>query len=93
MSKEMFEQMITYFGEENILGFGFDNSAGVTFTKENKFSLAQNYNADIESLMFICFDSKGNPFHVIKHVENIQAVYVRDSNVDFGDYDRITIRG
>lgn len=93
MTIELFKNIIAYYGEDNILGFGFDNSAGVTFDEHGKFSLAQHFNETLESLTFVGFDSKGNPFHIIKHIDNIQAIFVRDSGVPFGDYDRITIRG
>lgn len=91
MSGEEFKNVVTYYGEDNILGIGFDNSAAITFGK-GEFSLANNYLEDIESIQTIGFDSKGNPFHVIKHVENVQGIIVRDKNVPFEAYDRITIR-
>lgn len=93
MTVENFKNIITYYGEENILGFGFDNSSGITFGGNERFSLAQHFNESIESLTFIGFDIKGNPFHIVKHIENIQAIYVRDGNVKFNEYDRVTIRG
>lgn len=88
-----FENFVKDVGEENILGIGFDNSASITFTEDNKFSLDRNTKFELGCVVFVCFDSKGNPFHTFKHVENIQAIYVRDKNVAFGVYDRVSIRG
>ena len=91
MTGAEFKNIITYFGETNILSIAFDNSAAITFA-ENEFTLANNYIEDLESIHTIGFDSKGNPFHVIKHVENVQGVIIRDSGIPFNAYDRITIR-
>ena len=88
-----FENFVKDIGEENILGFGFDNSSAITFTEENKFTMAGNTKFEVGCIVIVCFDSKGLPFHVYKPVETIQTIYVRDKNVAFGAYDRITIRG
>lgn len=92
MTGAEFTKMVNYYGESNILGIGFDNSAAITFGR-NEFSLSNNYVADIESIHTVGFDSRGNPFHIIKHVENVQCIMVRDNNIPFELYDRITIRG
>lgn len=91
MDGAMFKKTIEYFGEENIIGIGFDNSAGLTFG-EGQFTLENFYIEELESLQMIEYDIKGNPYHVIKHVETIQCIMVRDSSVNFNDYDMITIR-
>lgn len=91
MTGEQFVKLVNYYGEQNILGIGFDNSAAITFGK-GEFTLANNYIADIESIQTVGFDSRGNPFHVVKHVENVQGIIVRDANVSFNDYDRVTLR-
>lgn len=93
MTPEIFKKIITFYGEADILGFGFDNSSGVTFDGNHPFSLAQHYVDDIECITLIGFDSKGSPFHIVKHIENIQAIYVRDKNYDMNGYDRVTVRG
>lgn len=91
MSPDTFLAIVNKYGEGNILGFGFDNSASLTFG-ENQFTIANNYNDDIQCLQFINFDSKGNPFHVLKSVEDIQSVMIRDSQIPFGNYDSISVR-
>ena len=91
MTGENFKKMINHYGEQNILGIGFDNSAAITFGK-GEFSLANNYNEDLESIHNIGFDSRGNPFHVIRHVENVQSLIVRDNGFPVEAYDRISIR-
>jgi len=92
MTGAEFKATVAHYGEQNILGIGFDNSAAVTFG-ENEFTLANNYIEEIESIHLIGFDSRGNPYHTVKHVENIQSLIIRDSNVPFNNYDRITLRG
>ena len=91
MTGAEFTKIINYYGEANILGFGFDNSSAITFGP-GEFTLANNYLSDIECIHSIGFDSRANPFHVIKHIETIQAIIVRDANVPFAAYDRISIR-
>ena len=49
--------------------------------------------ADLALLTFTEFDMKGNPYIVIKNVADIQAVMIKDANIDIGNYDRINIRG
>jgi hypothetical protein len=91
MTGSEFKSMVNYYGEDNILGIAFDNSAAVTFGK-GEFKLANNYVEEIESLQFVGFHAHGIPFHVVKHIENVQGIIVRDKNYAFELYDRITIR-
>lgn len=91
MTADTFTAIINKYGEGNILGFGFDNSASLTFG-ENQFTLANHYVDDIQCLQFINFDSKGNPFHVLKSVEDIQSVMIRDAGIKFNQYDQISVR-
>jgi len=91
MTGAEFKKLINYYGEENILGIGFDNSGAITFGK-GEFSLANVYVEDLESIQDIAFDSKGNPFHVIRNVSNVQCIIVRDSGIPTEAYDRISIR-
>ena len=93
MTGEEFKNIINYYKEENILSISFDNSAAKTF-REGEFTLENNWVDDISCLQFVDFDNKCRPFHVIKHVENIQGIIVRDSNVPFASYDDyVTLRG
>lgn len=92
MTKAEFTNIINYFGEENILSIGFDNSAAITFGK-GEFTLQNVLIDEIDCLRFIGFDSRMKPFHVIKHIENVQSIIVRDSGTNIEDYDRISIRG
>ena len=91
MTGEAFIKVVEYFGEDNILGFGFDNSAAVTFDRD-EFSLADNYISEIESFCTTGIDSRGHQFRIIKHVDSIQTVIVRDANVPFEVYDRVSLR-
>ena len=91
MTGAEFKKMVDYYGEANILGIGFDNSSAITFG-EGEFTLANNYIDDIESFQFVGFDRYGLPYHIIKHIENVQAILVRDSGVPYAAYDRITLR-
>lgn len=91
MTGAEFKKIINYYGEENILGIGFDNSAAVTFAK-GEFSLANMYIEDLEVLQEVVFDSRANPFHVIRHVSNIQSIMVRDAGTPIEVYDRYSIR-
>ena len=93
MDRDVFLRCIEYYGEENIIGIGFDNSAGKTFQK-GEFTLSNCWVEQIESLQFVEFDNKGNPFHVVKHVAHVQSIIVRDSSVPFEAYDdTVTLRG
>ena len=93
MEPDVFLATIRYYGEENILAIGFDNSSGKTFQK-GEFTLENCYVPDIASLQFVDFDNKGRPCHVVKHVGHIQNIAVRDSNIKFEDYDdAVTLRG
>lgn len=93
MTNEKFKAIIEFYGEDSILGFGFDNSAGITFDGTNRFSLSNHYKEEIECLTFVNFDRKGNPYHIVKHIENIQAIYVKDKAFSMDVYDRVSIRG
>ncbi len=94
MSGEEFKNIINHFGEENIISIGFDNSASTPkFTSESPFSLANAYIEKIECLQFVQFDRHGNPFHVVKHIENIQSIIVKDGGIDIDSYDAFSIRG
>ena len=91
MTGEAFIKVVNYFGEDNILGFGFDNSAAVTFDKD-EFKLTNNYIPEIESFCTVGIDSRGHKFRIIKHVDSIQTVIVRDESVPFNAYDRVSLR-
>lgn len=91
MTWDEFIKTINYYGESNILGIGFDNSAAITFGP-NEFSIANNCVEEVESIHTIGFDSRGLPFHIIKPVAHVHAIIVRDSKVNFSDYDRISLR-
>lgn len=94
MDLDEFKRAINYFGEKNILGFGFDNTAGYTFTDQQPFSMAQYFREDILSLIFIRVDSHGNPFHVVKPIGTIQSIMIKDDSVpNIASYDRYSIRG
>ena len=89
-----FKKVVDFYGEANILSIGFDNSASTkVFTDEHRFSLKNFYQEEIECLQFIEFDRHGNPYHVVKHVENIQTIIVKDDGLKLNDYDHVTIRG
>ena len=93
MDGATFKKIVNYYGEENIIGIGFDNSAGVTFGK-GEFSLSTVFIEAIECVQIVGFDNLGHPYHTIKHVENIQSIMVRDAAVDdINCYDRISLRG
>jgi len=93
MDGALFKKIVEYYGEENIIGIGFDNSAGITFGK-GEFSLATMYIEDIECLQTVSFDSRVKPYHVIKPIETVQCIMVADKSItDINMYDRISIRG
>lgn len=93
MDKETFEAIIAKYGEENIIGIGFDNSSGVTFGENERFSLAQHYKPEFNALSFIEYDMKMNPYTVLKNIGDIQAIMIKDATIDICEYDRINIRG
>lgn len=88
-----FADIIRYYGEENILGLGFDNSAAIMFGN-HEFSLDKYYIPELNCIELIDVDSKGNAYKTIKHVETIQSIIVRHPSVqNFETYDRISLRG
>ena len=92
MDHDRFIAIINKFGEENILGIGFDNSASVTFGANDPFSLAEYYDEELHALKFKHMDLKGNPFYSIKIVEDIQCIMIKDERFYIGAYDRVDIR-
>ena len=93
MDQERFLAIISKYKEENILGFGFDNSAAITFGPDDPFSLEKYYEEDIHALKFPNADFKGNPYYTIKIIEDIQSIIIRDPRFYMGAYDRIDVRG
>lgn len=91
MSGSDFKKIIEYYGEQNIIGIGFDNSAAITFSS-GQFSLNEMYVEELECFRHIEFDSKGRPYHVIKPIDTVQCILVKDASVNFDDYDRISVR-
>ena len=93
MTGDEFKAIVNKYGEENIIGISYDNSAGHTFPLPGMFTLANNYIEDIQCLKFVEYDVKGFPFHTLKHVENIQSIIIKDKNVDRSKYNYDHIRG
>lgn len=94
MDGAQFKKIVEYYGEENIISIGFDNSAAITFLGNMEpFSLSTYYIDEIECLMFTQWDFRGNPMHTIKHVENIQSIVAKEAGVPREKYDPNTIRG
>ena len=91
MTWEEFIRVINYYGESNILGLGFDNSAAITF-KAGQFTIANSCDENTQSIHLIGFDSRGLPFHIIKPVAHVHTIIVRDSKVDFNAYDPVSLR-
>ena len=73
MDGTQFKAIVQEFGEENLIGVVFDNSARQLF-HENDFSLAKYWNESIQSLVFRETDSQRNPYLTVKHVENVQTL-------------------
>ena len=92
MDGTAFKKQINYWGESNILGFGFDNSACKTYIHEG-FTLENDYVDEVESVVCIDHDNHGYPYHVVHPVENIQTILVKDKNYKRTDYDSQSIRG
>jgi len=83
MEEDIFLATVAYFGEENILGFVFDNSARHLFTKNDRFSLAKNYIPSIQHLVFEVEDPKGTKVRVAKHIGHIQTIVIVKSESDW----------
>lgn len=73
---QLFVARVRKIGEENILGFGFDNGGSVIFNQEgDKFSLAKNYDAATEQLIFEETDCRYNKYKVYKPIDVVQTIY------------------
>lgn len=79
-------------GPTNLLGFGFDNSGGVTF-QPGQFSYANNINDSLNVLYLTNFDSHGKPYKVIKPIDTIQSIMMGNGTLTNDVYDMISIRG
>lgn len=88
-----FINMVKYIGEANILGFSYDNSAGVLYP--NGFTLDEYFIPEINTLMSIETDFRGNLYCIYKHIETVQSIIVRHATVTNPGtaYDRISLRG
>lgn len=63
-------------GENKVIAITFDNSAGITFTRpHNPYTHAEYLMEDIDCLRMIAFDIRNNPYYVVKHLDNIQAMH------------------
>lgn len=94
MDAEGFKKMVTYYGgPANIVAILFDNSAVKVFVEGEFKNIEDVLVDDIGSLQFVEHDAKGNPFHVVKELENVQGVVIKDSSMNIRDYDRYSIRG
>lgn len=82
-----------YGGVDFLLGFGFDNSAGVTFTP-GQFSYSSNLDETNNVLKFTQYDRNGLPYMTLKPTDTIQAIMIKDSRIQSVDmYDSVSIRG
>lgn len=82
MEVATFLKFVQSVGEDKVLGFGYDNSGSTFFTVDNPFSLATNYDSDLECLVFEHRDSQRTPYKVYKPIETIQCMFTVDSSED-----------
>lgn len=76
---EEFLNRISALGEENILGFSFDNDARRIFTDpEKRFSVAKHYDSTTECLVFEEEDTRGTPYKVYVPVDTVAAIFVTE---------------
>lgn len=81
-----------YGGVDYLLGFGFDNSAAITFTP-SQFSYSSNLDETNDLLKFTAYDSNGRPYLVLKPVELVQTILIKDATItDISIYDRVSLR-
>ncbi|MMZ42076.1 hypothetical protein D1872_35930 [compost metagenome] len=81
MDEDKFLALIQKHGEENIIGFGFDNSGRHLFTKEYwPFSLAKHYDPTTQCLEYWVPDrdgmTTGNGHIAVKPINTIQSVLI-----------------
>lgn len=82
-----------YGGESAVIGLGFDNSSGVTFT-EGQFTYANNIDDAQNIIKFTHIDNRGVPYIVLKPIETVQSITVKDPSVpSINMYDRVSLRG
>ena len=89
---ELKELIDAYGGVNNLLGFGFDNSGGVTF-QPGQFSYSSNIDETHNLLIFTNYDSNGKPYRVLKPIDTIQAIMVTNGTLTLDVYDKVSIRG
>ena len=90
---EDFLAKVEALGEENVLGFGFDNSGRKFFCRENeRFSIAKHYDPVTECLVFEETDARYHDYKVYKPVDTIQTIYTA-SPEDFKTIDPRDING
>lgn len=73
MTGDEFKAAVAKFGEENLIGFIFDNTSRKLFT-DHRFSMDEHYDEDLETLMFVTEHGSKTPFLTTKHIENVQTI-------------------
>lgn len=86
MEEEHFLALIREYGEENILGFLFDNTGRVLFTPKNaegrgrgNFTLAEFYKPEYQSLV-VLEQQNGTEWIAVKPINTIQGVVLKTPN-------------
>jgi hypothetical protein len=77
------------YGADNILAIHFNNAARHLFTKNKRFSLANDYKADLKGLEFEMEDVRGTKATVFKPVATVETIIVAQNE---SDWDRIATR-
>lgn len=73
-----FVQWIEEIGEENIIGFLFDNAGRKTFLDDEVFSLEEHFLPSINCLVFTHTTSNFVEYKVYKPIDTIQAIFTAD---------------
>ena len=76
MTVSEFKAIINYYGENNIIGFVFDNSSRKLMDNPGDFKLSDHPLDQIGCLEFEEKDMRGHTYKSIAHVENVQKILV-----------------
>lgn len=88
MDGAVFKRFIEKYGEKNVMGFIFDNSSRELYTLENPFKWEDHVDEELETIVSVNKDGRGNPYIALHPIENIQKILIahKDTNWDTIDY-------
>ena len=86
MDGTAFVNTINAYGEDKVIAIICDNSTRKFFPNLD-FTLAENFDSTLQTLMYIEQDPEGNSYLTTKHVENVQGIIFATANTNVKQLD------